>query len=439
MAVMAVAFVFMGCRGKTMVGAASRTGFRAHLERRALAAPVERCGNPVTVEPTELRVSSETGVFVDAPRLRRQGERLLLTGRIVVALTPQAGMGRTVAESHGPALLAVLFETDGTAQFVPFPDADVALQDAAIARLHPDGTLSAFWVPVTSPGSRWTPAILGARWNGSRWIRQDSVVRPSHAARLDFPDVFDASEASATEQSVVVRWFESGSGNAALVRTDESGWVLSSMDLPFSPRFSFVARDASHMLAVGIKPATGANATIAAWRSSDGGQSWDRPVPIEASVVENVQAPSVLRVGQDVFVAAWPAGMGSSVREIHAAVSRDGGASWRAVRPIRLEHEIWAIDMTSDSNGRVALVASTAAFGGLQSLRPEVLVLSHDAAYWQSVWKAPLTAPAAAGATIATDSNDELVVLYARSPDGSPSPPPAYAVVLPAICEDTSS
>lgn len=433
----AAALLGTACHGKGLGGSRDSVGFQAHLSSPPAAAGSLECEDVLSASPAELRLDPNTALVVDAPRLRRQGEHLVLTGRVLIPLPFGADSDEVASPQRDTSLLAVVFDSRGDTRLVRSPDASLVIQQGALVRLRDGGHLSALWLPFLDDDPRRAPAILGGYWDGTAWTHIDSVVRPSRSNRLDFPEVIDAGIAIHTELAAVARWFESERSFDALVRASDRGWTVSSAALPFSPRLAVVARDSSQLVGVGIQPSRRGGATIAVWLSSNGGRSWGGPTPIEAASAVNVQPPSLVKVAGDTLVAAWAAdvaGAAASVREIHAAVSVDGGVSWRSVRPFRLDHEIWGIDLTSDSRGRVAVAVSTAAFEGTMSLRPEVLVLTPDASNWRRIWRAPADAPAMGVATLAADVNDDLVVLYAPTPGNGYLLRPAQATVIPSNC-----
>jgi hypothetical protein len=390
-----------------------------------------------SVLPAELRLNAGTALVLDAPRLRRHDESLVLTGRVLVPIAVETVTAADTAVRQDGSLMAVVFDSNGVTRRVGSPEGALVTQQSALVRLHDNGSLSALWLPFLEDDPRRTVALLGGFWNGRVWAQIDSVVRPRHSNRLEFPELIDARMSNDIDIVAVVRWFEAGRSSDALVRTNKRGLVVSSAALPFSPRLAVVARDSIQLVAVGIRPSPLGGATVAVWTSSDGGKSWGNPTPIEAATVANVQPPSLVNVGGDTLIAAWaasPAESTGSVQEIHAAVSEDGGVTWRSVQPFRLDHEIWGIDLTSDRRGRVAVAVSTAAFEGTMALRPEVLALNWEAAKWRRVWTAPSEAPAMGVATLASDVRNDLVVIYAPTPGDGNMLRPAVAAVLPSGC-----
>ena len=349
----------------------------------------------------EIRTPTGALVYVESPDVLRVGRSTVLLGSPSFA-TNNDGSPLSVA-SEGTATIAlagvVLGGTDSIA-LIPSPLINrwVRSPRGLVSRA---GTFDMLWMP--EPFQIGDPAGLSATtWTNGKWSRAISVDTSLTAFRWTPNNIFRVAQSSNDSPWLLVgRAFSSALGSSRFLRRG-ARWSIEPFSAVSEPYPSAVFDVDGTILTSFVDYGSPDGNAVFVRRADSRGRIIGSPVRVSSPGSGAAYNP-VLAKGEAEWSVIWST-MGASPR-LAASRSFDGGQTWQ--RPVTVGVDVDAMTATSDAKGNVHVIAQVRTDDG--ATKPAYYAWSNG--HWSKRWES--SAKSFGTPTITQVGTDSLFVTWA--------------------------
>ncbi len=379
-----LALLAIGTLGAAALAAAVGAPHPARAESPARDARVfASCDSLRWSAPKRVTIGGKFQAYVETPEIVRLRDSLLLLGGPSFAMDSTGDAMLSSFEGQpSPRFAGAMVGADGGGRMVPLPPGiatwnwprvlpgrdgvDVlweSIDSSARLRTRQDSAAAPPASGASAGGAGDEVEIWRSQFDGMRWTAPVLLVRSPVVSWSQNQASEFARVGSRHALVVPVAW---GSGDLALLVARDSvregaRWSVERVEIE---NLSY-ARLATHprsglilgYVAAGEQADSSARVTktLYAARSSDGGKSWSERVRVSGLASGPVYDPQLLVAGDSAAYLTWLTRSDAGSR-VHAAVSRDGGSSWREVEPFSMSGQMNGGRATLDETGRVHVI-----------------------------------------------------------------------------------